>query len=300
MIIPSFLQKGDTIGIVSIASKIDKEVVDPAIVLLLSLGYRVKIAEHTFAKFYQYSSTDENRAADLQSMLDDQDIKAIFCSRGGYGTIRTLELIDFQKFIQHPKWIVGFSDITVLHSKLNILGFASVHGVMPRYFLSEGKPSPSFNSMLDAITGVPLNYYFPSHPLSQKGNVTGQLVGGNLSMLYSVRGTPYDMNMAGKILFIEDLGEYLYHLDRMMMNLKTSGILKNLSGLMVGNFTGMKEQDEPFGKNVEEIILDAVKEYNYPVAFQFPAGHAPDNFALKLGLDISIEITDSETFVHQN
>jgi muramoyltetrapeptide carboxypeptidase len=299
MVIPPFLKQGDKIGIVSTASKIDRKVVQPAVELLCSLGYFVEIGDHTFSAFHQFSSTDAERASDLQAMLDDPEIKAIICSRGGYGSLRTLEIIDFQKFIQHPKWIVGFSDVTVLHSKLNILEIASVHGVMPKYFLQDEKPSPSFNTLMDAITGQPLTYTIPPDGNNCIGKATGQLVGGNLSILYSLRGTPYDIDTSGKILFIEDLGEYLYHLDRMMMNLKTGGKLEHLSGLLVGNFSGMKDQDEPYGKSVEEIIFDAVAEYHFPVAFQFPAGHSQENFALKFGVETTLEVTNLLSIIHQ-
>jgi muramoyltetrapeptide carboxypeptidase len=300
MVIPPFLKQGDKIGIVSSASKIDRQVVEPAIDLLLSLGYLVEIGKHTFSSFHQYSSPDTERASDLQTMLDNPEIKAIICSRGGYGTLRTLELIDFTQFIQNPKWIIGFSDVTVLHSKLNVIGIASIHGVMPRYFLLDDKPSPSFQTLLNAFTGQPLNYQIPSSENNRHGKASGQLVGGNLSILYSLRGTPYDIDTTGKILFIEDLGEHLYHLDRMMMNLKTGGKLAQLSGLFVGNFSGMKDLDEPYGKSVEEIIFDAVSQYGFPVAFQFPAGHAQDNYALKLGLNTIFEVTHSTTTIYQN
>jgi muramoyltetrapeptide carboxypeptidase len=299
MIIPPFLKQGDKIGIVSTASKIDRKVVEPAVELLQSLGYLVEIGDHTFSAFHQFSSTDAERASDLQAMLDDPEIKAIICSRGGYGSLRTLEIIDFQKFIQNPKWIVGFSDVTVLHSKLNILEIASIHGVMPKYFLQDEKPTPSFKTLLDAITGQPLTYPVSPDVNNRIGKATGQLVGGNLSILYSLRGTPYDIDTFGKILFIEDLGEYLYHLDRMLMNLKTGGKLEHLSGLLVGNFSGMKDQDEPYGKSVEEIIFNAVAEYHFPVAFQFPGGHSSENFSLKLGVETSLEITNSGAVIHQ-
>lgn len=299
MIVPPFLKQGDKIGIVSTASRIDRQVVDPAIDLLRSLGYLVEIGEHTFSGFHQYASTDIERASDLQIMLDNPEIKAIICSRGGYGTLRTLELIDFSKFIKTPKWIIGFSDVTVLHSKLNILGFASIHGVMPKYFIQEDKQSISFQSMLNSLNGQSLNYEIPFDENNRTGMATGQLVGGNLSILYSLRGTPYDIDTKGKILFIEDLGEYLYHLDRMLMNLKTGGRLAHLSGLLVGNFSGMKDLDEPYGKSVEEIIYDSVGQYDFPVAFQFPAGHARENFALKFGIEATFEVTDSLTIIHQ-
>ena len=299
MITPPYLKPGDTIAIVSTASRIERQHVEPAINLLLNLGFKVEIGPHTFSTYNQYSSTDKERASDLQTMLDDESVKAIICSRGGYGTLRTLQHINWDQFTRNPKWIVGFSDVTVLHSALNTMGFASIHGVMPRYFLNEEKPSFSFDTLLTAITGETLNYVLPPVINNRYGNTCGQLVGGNLSMLYSLRGTPYDIDTKGKILFIEDLGEYMYHLDRMMMNLKTGGKLEHLAGLIVGSFTGMKDLDIPYGKSVEEIIFDSIEEYDYPVVFQFPAGHSQDNFALKIGMEISMEISSTGTIIVQ-
>jgi len=299
MIVPPYLKPGDTIGIVSTASRIESEVVQPAIQLLYNLGFKVEVGQHAFSCSHQYASTDSERAADLQAMLDNNNIRAIVCSRGGYGTLRTLQNITWNNFLKNPKWFVGFSDVTVLHSALNILGVASIHGVMPRYFFDEEKTSFSFDTLLLSLTGKPLMYRIPSCANNRLGNAIGQLVGGNLSILYSLRGTPYDIDTRGKILFIEDVSEYMYHLDRMMMNLKTGGKLAQLSGLLVGNFSGMKDLNEPYGKSVEEIIFDAVSEFGFPVAFQFPAGHAQDNYALKLGVNTIFEITDSTTTIYQ-
>jgi muramoyltetrapeptide carboxypeptidase len=292
MIVPPYLQPGDTIGIVSTASRIDRAVVEPAIGLLTDLGFQVEVGQHTFSAFHQYSSTDCERTADLQAMLDNDNIKAIVCSRGGYGTLRTIQNINWDAFLQNPKWIVGFSDVTVLHSALNTLGIASVHGVMPRYFLEDETPSFSFDTLLLALTNKSLSYELPHNPNNRLGKAKGQLVGGNLSILYSLRGTPYDIDTRGKILFIEDISEYLYHLDRMMMNLQTGRKLEPLAGMIVGDFTGMKDLDIPYGKTVEEVIFDSVKEYDFPVVYQFPAGHSKENFALKMGMDVSLEITE--------
>jgi len=250
MIFPQSIKPGQKIGIVSTASKIDKEIVFSAVELLESMGYQTEIGTHALSQFHQFAATDEERASDLQSMLDNPEIKAIICSRGGYGSLRTLELIDWTNFIKHPKWIVGFSDVTVLHSKLNLLGISSIHGVMPKYFYDDEVTSQSFNYLLDSLTGKPIEYQIPTNSLNRNGETTGELVGGNLSMLYSLRGTPYDIDTAGKILFIEDLDEYLYHVDRMMMNLKVGEKLSKLAGLIVGSFTCMKDNDTPFGKSV--------------------------------------------------
>jgi len=299
MIFPQSIKPGQKIGIVSTASKIDKEIVLTAVELLESMGYQTEIGAHALSQFHQFAATDAERASDLQLMLDNPEIKAIICSRGGYGSLRTLELIDWTNFIKHPKWIVGFSDVTVLHSKLNLLGISSIHGVMPKYFYDGEVPSQSFNYLLDALTGKPIEYQIQTNSLNRKGETSGELVGGNLSMLYSLRGTLYDIDTEGKILFIEDLDEYLYHIDRMMMNLKVGEKLSKLAGLIVGSFTCMKDNDTPFGKSVEEIILDSVKEYDFPVAFNFPAGHAKENFALKMGSKISLTINDQTTIINQ-
>lgn len=300
MIVPPYLKPGDLIGIVSTASRIDKEVVIPAIELLSQMGFKVKVGKYTYSSFNQFSATDEHRASDLQAMIDNKNIKAIVCSRGGYGTLRTLQLINWEKFRHCPKWIVGFSDVTVLHSFLNVFGVASIHGVMPRYFIDNDNPSFSFETMMNSISGKQLRYELLPMTKNRMGKATGQLVGGNLSILYSLRGTPYDIDTRGKILFIEDLNEYMYHLDRMMMNLKVGGKLEHLAGLIVGNFTDMKDQDLPFGKTVEEIILNLVSTYNFPVVFQFPAGHCHDNFALKMGVDILLEVNENGSTIIQN
>jgi muramoyltetrapeptide carboxypeptidase len=288
-----YIKPGDTLGIVSTASVIESKAVLSAADLLRKMGYNVILGEHVFSKHKRYAGTDCERAKDLQKMLDNPEIKALICSRGGYGTLRTLENISWEYFVKNPKWIIGFSDVTVLHSKLNTLRIASVHGVMPRYFIQNNKVSNSFEYMLEAITGKELNYNFATNINNRYGDAAGELVGGNLSVLYSLRGTSLDIDTHGKILFIEDLNEHLYHLDRIMMNLKTGGKLQGLSALVVGSFNGMKDNnDDPFGKSVEEIIIDAVSGYDYPVVFDFPAGHQSNNFALKLGCKANLIAND--------
>lgn len=299
MLIPPYIKPGDKIGIVSTASIIDRKVVEPAIHLLESLGYHVVAGNNLYARHHQFAGSDAQRSFDLQTMLDDPDLNAIICSRGGYGSIRTVENINWKLFLKHPKWIVGFSDITVLHAQLNQLGIASIHGVMPRFFLHSNETTESFRSLMDALTGQKLSYSTGLSTYNRPGIATGQLVGGNLSVLYSLRGTPYDIDTAGKILFIEDLAEYLYHLDRMMMNLKTGGKLASLAGLVVGGFSNMKDNDTPFGKTVEEIILDAVQLYDYPVAFGFPAGHQQENFALKAGMPATLKVIGDKAILQQ-
>ena len=296
---PPYLTSGDKIGIVSTASKIDKTIVDRAVTLLKSIGYLVEIGMYAFARSNQFAGTDDQRASDLQNMIDNPEIKAVICSRGGYGTLRTLKNVSWEKFKTSPKWIVGFSDITVLHSLLNQMGICSIHGVMPRYFLDADKPTKSFSTLIDGLTGKPLHYIAEPSKYNRFGKSEGTLVGGNLSILYSLRGTSYDIDTRGKVLFIEDLSEYLYHLDRMMMNLKAGGKLAQLAGLIVGSFTGMQDNDTPYGQSAEEIIRSAVEEYDYPVLFHFPAGHQANNFALKLGAWVHLEITSKGAVINQ-
>lgn len=299
MQLPPFLEPGDKIGIVSTASKIDRNIVETAVKLLKSIGFEVELGANVFAQSNQFAGTDKQRSSDLQSMIDNPNIKAIICSRGGYGTLRTIQSISWEQFRQFPKWIIGFSDITVLHAKLNSIGICAIHGVMPRYFLEKNQPTESFSTLIDALIGKPLNYSIEPSKFNRLGNAEGELIGGNLSIISSLRGTPYDIDTNGKILLVEDLSEYLYHLDRMMMNLKTGGKLAQLTGLVVGGFTGMKDNDTPFGMSYEEIILSTVAEYNFPVVFNFPSGHQPDNFALKLGEITQLEVTSKKVTLKQ-
>jgi muramoyltetrapeptide carboxypeptidase len=299
MIIPPYIKPGDTIAIVSPASVIDRKHVDPAVDLLTGMGFKVLIGNNAFSSFHQFSSTDTERASDLQSMLDNENVSTIICARGGYGSLRTLQHINWEKFMQKPKWLVGFSDITVFHSALTNLGVVSIHGVMPRYFLKGSDPSFSFQTLIAALSGETLNYEMLPASNNRLGKTKGLLTGGNLSMIYSLRGTSFDIDTRGKILFIEDLGEYMYHLDRMMMNLKTGGMLSHLAGMIIGTFTEMKDKEIPYGKTIEEIIFEAVEEYDFPVAFQFPAGHGENNFSLKLGAEISMEVTETGSTITQ-
>ncbi|MDP4207144.1 MAG: LD-carboxypeptidase, partial [Bacteroidota bacterium] len=253
MIIPSSLSKGSTIAIVSPAGSIPPEHVLPAVALLQSLGYTVNVGENVFAQEYNFAGSDKQRTEDLQKALDNPEVSAIICSRGGYGTLRTLQNINWEGYLKHPKWIVGFSDITILHSYLHQKGVSSIHGAMTHFFLEDKKPTESFDTMHQCLTGEGNSYSFESNPLNRTGFVDAPIIGGNLSLLYSLRGTAYDLDTNGKILFIEDIGEYLYHLDRMMLNFKVGGKLENLAGMIVGQFSSMKDNDIPFGMDVNEI-----------------------------------------------
>lgn len=286
--IPTYLKKGDKIGLISTARKISRDELREAVESIESWGLEIVLGENLFNNYHQFSGQDDERIKDLQSMLDNQDIRAILCVRGGYGTVRIIDDIDFSHFQKNPKWLAGFSDITVLHSHIHKLNIATVHSTMPISFSSN--TSEALKSLKDALLGKRLSIKIDPHPLHRFGVAKGQVVGGNLSILYSLIGSPSDLNTEGKILFIEDLDEYLYHIDRMMMNLKRSGKLSNLKGLIVGGLTKMSDNAIPFGKDAESIIKDAVSEYNYPLCFGFPAGHIKDNRAFKLGVIAELKV----------
>lgn len=299
MIIPPFLQPGDRIRIVAPAGKVQKDKVLPGIELLQDEGYEVLPGKHVFDRNFQYAGTDKQRAADLQEALNDPDTKAIVCARGGYGTIRIIEKLDFTSLLRNPKWLVGFSDVTVLHAVLNKMGMASIHGAMPSFFLENKKPSKSFFSLMELLSSGKSKIELTADTLNRPGTCSGELIGGNLSLIYGLQGTPWQLNTKGKILFIEDLSEYLYHLDRMMQNLRLSGMLKDLAGLVVGGFTDMKDNDSPFGKTANEIILEAVQDYHFPVCFNFPSGHIPKNLSLMFGSEYQLDIAENCRLIRQ-
>ncbi len=291
MITPPYLQKGDTVAILATARKHIVKSMQPTIDLLESWGLHVVIGKSIGLEENQLAGSDEDRAADLQEQLDNPNIKAIWCARGGYGTVRIVDLIDFTQFKKHPKWLVGFSDVTVLHNHLNTMGYKSIHGIMP---ISLAKASPeAIESLRLSLFGQPLQYAIDPHPMNRVGKASGEFVGGNLSILYSLLGSPSAIDCKDKILYIEDLDEYLYHIDRMMMNLKRNGCLESLKGIIVGSMTDMKDNDIPWGKNALEIVQDVTKKYNIPMIFNFPAGHIHDNRALILGNTVSIEVTEN-------
>lgn len=291
MIRPDFLKEGDTIAIVSPSGPIKTDALDFAVETLTSWGLRVTIGKHAFDKFGVFAGTDNDRAADFQKALNSKKIKAILCARGGYGAIRIVDLLDYTKFIANPKWIVGFSDITVFHAKANSLGIQSIHGAMAKSFPSV--TPKSLKSLHDVLFG---KYSFTFKPTNSQynrpGTCKGELIGGNLSMLYSMRGVPFEYNYKGKILFIEDLNEYLYHIDRMIQNLKHSGILSQICGLVVGTMSGMKNGVDEYAGSIESIILDAVKDYDYPVMFDFPSGHEDANQAMMFGAQHKLTVTE--------
>ena len=292
MITPQNLQKGDTIAIVATARKNITDNLKPALALAKSWGLEVVLGATIGLDDNQLAGTDEQRAADFQSMMDNPNIKAIWCVRGGYGTARMVELVDFSRFKTNPKWIVGFSDVTVLHSHLNTLGIASIHGIMP---VNVEKASAEVEETLrKALFGETLSYSVACENENKLGVAEGELVGGNLSILYSMMGSESQVNCRGKILFIEDLDEYLYHIDRMMYNLKRNGYFENVKGIIVGSMADMHDNEIPFGQNEVQIITEIAKENRIPIAFQFPAGHQKDNRTLILGQQVAFEVNEKE------
>ena len=287
---PPFLKKGDKIAITCPAKKLPNPMTD-AVTLLESWGLEVIQGETLSASYHQFAGDDDLRARDLQRFIDDDSIKTIIAARGGYGTIRMIDKVDFSPLATNPKWLVGFSDITVLHAHLYAnYNLQTIHGQMPVTIPDASKYS--LETLRKALFGDEFDYTFDSHDRNRKGLCTGPLIGGNLSLLVAVSGSVSDYNYDGGILFIEDVGEYLYSIDRMVRMLDRAGKLKNLAGLIVGGFTELKDNDIPFGQTVPEIIMEVVKKYDYPVCFDFPAGHIPDNQSLILGKTLNLVVEE--------
>ncbi|MBI9066011.1 MAG: LD-carboxypeptidase [Salinivirgaceae bacterium] len=294
MITPNYLEKGDKIAIVAPAKFIPQGKYHPIIKYIDDKGYKVVRGKSTYLEHGPFAGSDEERRDDLQNALDDKEIKAVFCLRGGYGTIRIIEGIDFSKFIQNPKWLVGFSDITILHSKLTNLGIESIHGQMPVNF-AEQESMSGVAKLFETLEGQTLEYAIKPNPNNVAGNASAEIVGGNFAILCSLIGTPYDINTAGKILFIEEVGEYLYRFDRMMFQLKLSGKLDNLAGLIIGGLSNMEDNEPKFPLSEFEIVKNHIKDLKYPVCFGFPAGHVSDNFPLIMGRNVIIQVNELQT-----
>jgi muramoyltetrapeptide carboxypeptidase len=296
MITPPYLKSGDKVAIVAPARKVSFAEMEAAISILKSWGLEVVTGNHLTSDNNQFAGTDQERVSDMQQMLEDADTKAIFCARGGYGCVRIIDQLDFTRFVASPKWIIGYSDVTVFHSHINRnYGIETMHGTMPINFPADRSETPSIKSLRKALFGEDIRYTVPAHPLNRKGSAKGQFIGGNLSILYSLSATPSEIETDGKILFIEDVDEYRYHIDRMMMNLKRSGKLNRLAALVVGGMTKMNDNEIPYGKTAEEIISDTVAEYSYPVCFNFPAGHQDENNALIIGREVELSVNNNAT-----
>jgi len=297
MKIPPYLKKGDTIGIVAPAGFMPIEKMQSCIETLDAWGYNVVLGETTHSNSTNYfSGTDEERLADLQAMMDDKKIAAILCARGGYGMSRIIDDLSFKKFKKHPKWIIGYSDITVLHSHLHTnYNIASLHAPMAAAFNDGVNDNPYIQSIRKALDGEPAEYEAPSHEFNKAGSAEGELVGGNLSLLAHLIGTDSDIKTKNKILFLEDIGEYLYSIDRMLLQLKRAGKLDKLAGLIIGKFTDNKDTERPFGRSVYEIIYEQIKEYDFPICFDFPVSHEKENYALKVGVEYELEVEGDKT-----
>lgn len=289
---PPYLQKGDTIGIVCPAGFMTVEKVKTCVETLQAWGYHVKLGKTVGGDSQTYfSGTDEERLNDFQQMLDDDEVKAVLCGRGGYGMGRIIDTIDFKKFKKQPKWIIGYSDITVLHCHLySNYTISSLHAPMAGAFNDGGYKNEFVGSLKNALEGKKIKYSCPAHEFNQKGEAIGELVGGNLALLAHLVGTQSDLKTKGRILFIEDVGEYIYNIDRMFYQLKRSGKLSKLAGLIIGGFSDMKDTERPFGKTVYETIKEIIKDYDYPVCFDFPVSHTDRNYALKTGVGYKLKV----------
>jgi muramoyltetrapeptide carboxypeptidase len=303
--IPSYLKKGDTIGITCPAGFITLLDIQPAVKKIQEWGFEIKIGNTVGKRDFTFGGTDAERLLDFQQMMDDKSIKAILCARGGYGAIRIVDQMNFTKFITQPKWIIGFSDITILHAHINKnFGIATIHSKMCNSFPSDwSKAEPiqieTIESIKKCLVGEKMIYPFIYNDKNKSGSAEGILTGGNLKTLENLSASKSDINTDGKILFVEDTGEYLYSIDRMFWNLKRSGKLKNLKALIIGGFKIKPAEivEEEFGKNLYEIVLEKTKEYNYPICFDFPVGHQKNNFALKCGVKHKVNISKLDCYL---
>lgn len=298
---PPSLKKGDTIGITCPAGYMAADKADVCIHTLQSWGYEVMVGKTLGSESKTYfSGTDEERLDELQAMLDDSSINAILCGRGGYGMGRIVDRLDFKKFRKHPKWIIGYSDITILHGQLlKKHKISSLHSPMAAAFNDGGAIDPFVATLKNALEGRKISWEYPAHELNRKGKAEAPIVGGNLSLIVNGIGTNSDIDTDGKILFLEDVGEYIYSNDRMLVQLKRAGKLDKLAGLIVGGFTDMKDTERPFGSTIENEIANAVAEYDYPVAFGFPVSHTRENIAIRQGMPAKLSVTKTKTAYQQ-
>jgi muramoyltetrapeptide carboxypeptidase len=299
--IPPYLKKSDTIGMVCPAGYMAMEKVKVCIKTLKEWGYQVRVGKTVGSYSDNYfSGTDEERLKDFQQMLDDDSIRAILCARGGYGLGRIIDKMSFKKFNKNPKWIIGFSDVTVLHSHLySNFYIASLHAPMAGAFNGKGSKNEYVLSLKNALQGKISKYQCKANSFNRKGEAVGELIGGNLSLLTHLIGSGAELSTNNKILFIEDVGEYTYQADRMMWQLKRSGKLEKLAGLIVGGFTDMKDTERPFGKTIYEIIHEVLNEYDYPVCFGFPVSHGKENYALKHGVEHKLKVGKSKVMLEE-
>lgn len=290
---PDFLKTGDTVAIVAPSGvlKNKKREIRQAVELLTSWGLHAIIGDNVFSQNGHFAGTDQQRSRDIQAALDNPKVKAIWCARGGYGTVRILDDLDYRKFKERPKWLIGYSDITALHNDLHNLGYQTIHGIMCTSLTEDlSEIEDNIASLKNAVFGKNVSYTFPGSTHNRTGTVTAPLVGGNLTLIHTMLGSSSSIDTSGKILFFEEIGEYAYHIDRMLQSLKRAGYLNNLKGIIVGDISKVRKNTTEFGRSIEEIILDAVEEYDFPVAFEAPVGHEQDNKALILGATIELTV----------
>jgi len=291
---PPFLKPNDQIRIISPSGSIDPEYIDGAKNILTGWGFKVTEGQYARSEYGRFAGTSEQRAGDLQQALDDTDVKAIMCSRGGYGAAQIIDRIDFTGFIKSPKWLIGFSDITILHNAISNMGIASIHGIMAKQLTELPVESEQVKNLRNILTGNLPAYTIPGEEYNRIGQAQGKLLGGNLSVLMGLRGSQYDLKYKNAILFIEDIGEKPYQIDRMIQNLRFSGVLEQLSGLVLGQFSECDE-DPLMMQSISGLIFDAVKDYDYPVGFNFPAGHVDNNFPIIIGANVTLRVTKNGT-----
>ena len=301
LIKPEYLKKGDTVAIVAPSGVLKNYngYMLKAKELLKSWGLEVSIGENVFNDNGHFAGTDNQRSADFQLALDDKAIKAIWCARGGYGAMRVIDNLNFEKYKENPKWIIGYSDITAIHNDLHNNKSESIHGIMCKSLEKiDVDNNESISLLKKTLFGEKLSYTIEGNNYNIEGNSNGQLIGGNLTLLHCLLGSESSIDTDGKILFIEDLGEYLYHIDRMLISLKRAGYFDNCKGLIVGDFTDMRKNTTPFGRNLKELILDIVREYDFPVSFGFPAGHGEKNYPMILGREINLEVSKQQSTIN--
>ena len=300
LIQPPYLKAGDTVAIVAPSGILinRNEEVQQAIALLQSWSLNVIVGKHVFSKADHFAGTDDERCEDFQRALDDPTVSAIWCARGGYGTVRILDKLDYTKFKAHPKWIIGYSDITALHNQVHNEGYQSIHALMCVSLTKDlNDIKETLETFRSTIFGHPVNYTLKGSDYNKTGNASGPLVGGNLTMLHTMLGSKTSIDMTGKILFIEEIGEYKYHIDRMLQSLKRAGYFENCKGVIVGDMSKLRKNTTPWGTSIEQLILDALSDYNFPIAFNMPAGHEPDNRAMILGKIIELKVAKDKSSV---
>ncbi|MEF3078405.1 S66 peptidase family protein [Winogradskyella poriferorum] len=301
LIRPPYLKEGDTVAIVApsgILKNREREV-QQAVDLLKSWDLHATVGKHVFSKANHFAGTDAERCEDLQKAMDDPTISAIWCARGGYGTVRILDKLDYTKLKENPKWIIGYSDITALHNQLHNQGFESLHALMCVSLTKDiSEVQESVDTFKAALFGKPKNYDLEGSKYNREGEAKGQLIGGNLTMLHTMLGSDTSLDTSGKILFIEEIGEYKYHIDRMLQSMKRAGYFENLKGLVVGDMSKLRKNTTLWGTSIEQLILDALEEYDFPIAFNMPAGHEKDNRALVLGREVELKVGKDKSNLH--